>query len=161
MTKEEILDILDKNAATNRSSTKLAIGVGIAMVLGSTGMFIFMDKVSAWSYIIAVVGVAIIIGSVWALRTNKFEKDAQNIKDVFNNRPQDLVWSYTLEVKRNTGTTRQVIMKFRNGSQFEIEEDAVPTKNCNDLVQALTVINPEMTVGYSKETEKLYGEGKL
>jgi hypothetical protein len=161
MTKQDILDILDKNAAGNRSMAKLAIYGGVALILGAIAMFVFMEDPSWWAYIIAILGAATIVGSVRELKTNKFEKDAQMIKDVFYSRPQDLVWGYTLEVKRNTGTTRTVVLKFRNGSDFEIDEDAIPSKNCNELVQALVVINPDMIVGYSEETERRYKAKQL
>jgi hypothetical protein len=161
MTKQDILDILDKNAASNRSASKLAIYGGVALILGAVALYIFMEDERLWAYILGGIGLATIVGSVRALKTNKFERDAQMIKDVFHSHPKDLVWSYTLEIKRNSGTTRQVIMKFRDGTQFEIDEDAIPSNNTNDLVQALVVINPDMVVGYSEETERMYKANQL
>src|ERR1044072_4374502 len=154
MTKQEILDILDQNAGNRRSSMKLVIALGIAMMLGSAAMLIFMAKPGTWVYVIGGIGAFFIFGAIRAMKTNMYEKEAQKIKDVFYTNPSDLVWSYTLEIEGKLGTTKQVIMKFRDGTQFQVAEAAVPTKKCNDLVRALVVINPKMIVGYSEETEK-------
>lgn len=161
MTKEEILAILDNNAAGNRSSMKLVVVIGILMVLGAVAMFLFMEEPGKWMWIIGGAGAFFIFGAVRAMKTNMYEKQAQKIKDVFYVNPSDLVWSYTLVVKRNIGNTKEVIMKFRDGSEFRIDEEAIPSKNCNELVAALTVINPKMIVGYSEETEKLYRAKQL
>lgn len=160
MTKDEILAILDKNAAGERSSMKLAIGGGVVMLLGAIAMFLFMED-HMWAYILGGVGAFIIFGGIRAMKTNMYEKKAQAIKDVFYVSPSDLVWSYTLVMKGNVSNLKQVIMKFRDGSQFEISEDAIPGNNCDDLVRGLVAINPKMIVGYSEETEKLYNAKQL
>ncbi len=160
MTKQEILDILDKNAAGERSSMKLAIGGGIVMLLGSIAMFIFMED-RMWAYILGGAGVFVIFGGIRAMKTNMYEKQAQKIKDVFYTNPSDLVWSYELVMKGNVSNLKQVIMKFRDGTQFEIAQDAIPSNDCSDLVRGLTAINPKMIVGYNEETEKLYNAKQL
>ncbi len=161
MTKEDILAILDTNASGSRSSMKIVIGVGIAMILGSIVMFLMMEERSNWTYVLGGVGAFFIFGAVRAIKTNMYEKKSQKIKDVFYMNPSDLVWSYELVMKGNIANTKQVIMKFRDGTQFEISDEDIPSKNCDDLVRGLTVINPKMIVGYSEETEKLYNAKQL
>lgn len=162
MTKQEILDILDKNAASSRNMIKFAIVAGVLMLGGSVAVFIYVeDGRIMWGSILALLGVAAIFGSVRRLTKDTYEKEAANIKDIFNNRPQDLVWSYTLAIKGNVATTKQVILKFRDGTEFEIDEDVIPEGDTNALVSALTVINPNMIVGYSEETEQRYKNKQL
>lgn len=161
MTKEEILAILDNNAAGHRSSMKLVVGAGIAILLGGIAMFVFMEEPGTWAYVVTGAGAFFIFGAIRAMKTNMYEKQAQKIKDVFYVSPSDLVWSYTLVRKGDVSHTKEVIMNFRDGTRFEISEDAIPSKNCNDLVAGLTVINPKMIVGYSEETEKLYRAKQL
>lgn len=161
MTKEEILAILDNNAAENRGSMKWAAVAGGLMLIGSAALFIFAEEPGLWAYVLGFAGVASIVGAITRLRTNAYEKQAQKIKDVFYVNPSDLVWSYTLVIKGNMSNVKQVIMKFRDGTEFTISEDAIPSKNCNELVESLTVINPKMIVGYSEETEKLYKAKQL
>lgn len=161
MTKEEILAILDKNAEGHRSSMKLIVPAGIVIMLAGIAMFVFMEKPGTWAYVVTGVGAFFIFGAVRAMKTNMYEKQAQKIKDVFYVSPSDLVWSYTLVMEGEVGHTKQVIMKFRDGSEFRIHEDSIPGKDCNALVAGLTVINPKMIVGYSEETEQYYRAKQL
>lgn len=161
MTKQDILDILDKDAAGSRSSMKLVIVGGIILLLASGAMFLFMKDPGTWAWVIGGIGAFIIFGAIRAMKTNMYEKQAQKIKDVFYVNPSDLVWSYTHVTKGNAYTIKNVVLKFRDGTEFQIAEDAIPDKDCNALVAALTVINPKMIVGYSEETEKLYRAKQL
>lgn len=90
-----------------------------------------------------------------------YEKQAQKIKDVFYVSQQDLVGGYEIVMKGNIGNTKQVIMKFRNGTEFRIEQDSIPSKECSDFVKGLTAINPKMIVGYNEEIEKQYRAKQL
>lgn len=161
MTKEEILAILDNNASGNRGSMKYVIVLGILMVIGGTVMFFLVEKPGNWPYIIGGVGAFFVFGAVRATKTNMYEARVQKIKDVFYMSPQDLVWSYEIVMKGNISTTKQVIMKFRDGSEFRVEQDNIPSKNCEDLVKGLTAINPKMIVGYSEDVEKMYRAKQL
>jgi hypothetical protein len=161
MTKEEILAILDNHATGNREAMKYVIILGILMMIGGTVMFFVAEKPGNWPYIIGGVGAFFVFGAVRAKKTNMYEGRVQKIKDVFYTNPQDLVWSYESVLKGNISTTKHVVMKFRDGSEFLIEQHNIPSKKCEDLVRGLTAINPKMIVGYSEEVEKAYRAKQL
>lgn len=161
MTKQDIYAILDKNIQAHRTNMKILIGLGIAMLIADVFIYLYMTDPGFILYLFGGMGILFPIGGAYSLLSRNMEKQTAQLKNVLDHQPSQLVWGYTLRRNSRSETNSYVVMNFKDGSKFEIEEAAIPDKDCGALVNALSVINPDMHLGYSEELERKFKAKQL
>ena len=161
MTKADIYTILDKNIQAHRTNMKILIGLGIAMLIAAVFIYLYMPDPGFILYLFGGMGIIFPAGGAYSLISNNMEKQTAQLKSILDHQPTHLVWAYTLRRTNRGATSSYVIMNFKDGSKFEIEEAAIPDKDCGALVNALSVINPDMHLGYSEDLEKKFKAKQL
>lgn len=154
MTKQDIFSILDKNVAVGRSSLKIVGWVGVAFIAGGIAFLLFLthDAVAVASIFGGLGLVLALIGFV-SLARNSVEKRAERIKHLLNYEPKNLIWAYVLRQNNRGAISISVVINFRSGETYNIADNAIPGKDTEALLRTLTLINPDMHLGYSEELQ--------
>lgn len=157
MTKDNIFEILDSNCYKNRSALKGMIWVGAAFILGGLALYLFMSEDNNSNIIggaaLGGLGVLMVLGCVLALTSKGLEKRTQEVKEILNTNPQQMVWSYVFKQNNKGAISINVVMNFRDGKTLSVDHNAIPNQDTTGFMNALAGINPDMHIGYSEELE--------
>lgn len=163
MTKQDIHDILDKNVKSTRTGMIIGTVVGWAFFL--TGVILFFTLSGDDGPIVGAMlgGLGLIIGALTLvpLMTGSFEKRTQAIKSILDQNPAHLVWAYVYQQNNRGAVSVNVVMNFKDGKTFMVDQNAIPNKDTSGFMHALRTLNPSMHMGFSDELEYKFKQRSL
>ena len=157
MNKQQLYQILDFNCAKNKGALKAMIYVGAAFILGGLALYMFMSTDNNNNIIggatLGGLGLLMVVACVIALTSKGLENLTQEVKQILDTDPKQLVWSYVYKQNNRGAISINVLMNFRNGKTLSVDHNSIPDQDTTAFMYALANINPAMHIGYSEELE--------
>lgn len=155
MNKEQILAVLDANVRTHRSNMTLVFGISLVILPGGIVLFATLDGRDGpiAGGIVGGIGLIFTIASSIMRFGKGMEKKTEGVKDILLHTPELLVWSYVLQQNNRGAVSVNVVMNFKDGKIFQVDQQAIPEKDTTGFMQGLRSFNPGMHLGYSEELE--------
>lgn len=162
MTLQDIDGVFAANIKNHRTNMIIVLVVGgIFLITGiCLGLFMDHDQLILLS-IFGGMGLLFGIIGLVALVNKGFEKRTQGIKDILHRTPQLLVWSYVLQQNNRGAVTVSVVMCFKDGKTFMVDQNAIPHKDTTGFMHLLRTLNPSMHMGYSEELDYKFKQRTL
>ena len=153
MTKDDVFNILDVNAARGKTSAKIFFAVSLLIVAGGVLICVLKESNLAAGAVVGGIGLLFSVITGVMLLTNSMAKQVERVKNILGSNPEHLVWSYVFQQNNRGMITISVIMNFKDGKTYSIDQNVIPGKDTAGFMNALAQFNPGMHIGYSEEIE--------
>lgn len=150
MTRQDVLDILDKDIQQHKVLLKIFIVIGALLIAGGA-LWYFLGSHNTGGLALGGLGLFMVVGCGIMGLTGSHEKKINSVKEILTNNPKEMIWGYVREEKNRGVVTVYVDICLRAGTIIPVNANAIPSQNATGLLLALKEINPGMHVGWSEE----------